>query len=438
MVGMLTSLTKTWVVSVWLVPLAALPFAACTGFRDTPEAVQHIHLASVPPAGPIRPTFPIGLYHALSGEHFGRRYSLEPLAAAGFDTVHLWRGQALEPALAEAHRLGLRVLWEYPTDAEVEAHAGDPTILGWILDEEPSTRAEPEDIAARLADFRRRQSQLHESDPAHPVFIIDSSPPKRPSRATAWRQWLREGDVSCHFNYPIASSWFGLDSLDTPRGIPNSVAEAVEATGGTRPFWLLVQAFSSPSHGWAWPSPAQLDAMTWAGVIHGATGIVFFAYDSFVTRDGDVVGIGPDPVADYGDIPDFDHSGTPAMVAGSEDLATGYRLWDETLRLVTALRRLSPALIASTADFPYRIAVKGVSNSATPVRTLLKSGPDGLVLLAVNLDDTKLTVRLEPGRRLESVEAIVGPPPRPSADAPGSWEAELEPFAIRAWRLATP
>lgn len=402
-------------------------------FQDSPAAVIRVHQDEIP--GFDRDTFfPVGLYHALTGRYFGRDYSLGTAAAAGFNTVQVWQLQALAPAVAEARRLGLRIIRQDPTDAEVAALAGDAVILGWDIDEEPSMVATPAATPARLARFRDRRARIHALDPGHPVFFINSAVAMKPSHRARWELWLHEGDVSAHFNYPFVDRLLPGDTLDTPRGIPASVAEAVAAAGGRRPVLFVVQTFGSPVYGWVMPRPDQLRAMTYAAVIHGAAGIVFFAKDSFVTRDGQVLGIAPDPAADYGPTPDFDGDKRPPLRVDAAALRRSRQIWGEASRLARQLTALAPDLLAPTARFPYAVAIRGHSASATPIRTLLKDRGGRLTLLVVNLDDDPVTLRLRPGRPLAAIGAVVGAAPRRSA-VPGAWEADLEPYGVRVWRL---
>ena len=41
------------------------------------------------------------------------------------------------------------------------------------------------------------------------------------------------------------------------------------------------------------PSPREMRGQVYAGIVHGATGIIYFAMDSGVTRGGEVMGIAP-------------------------------------------------------------------------------------------------------------------------------------------------
>ena len=60
--------------------------------------------------------------------------------------------------------------------------------------------------------------------------------------------------------------------------------------------------------------------------------------------------------------------------------------WNASARLNEQLEALRPAILSPTADVDYSVAFVGHNFSHTPIRTLLKASPTGLILLAVNLD----------------------------------------------------
>ena len=85
--------------------------------------------------------------------------------------------------------------------------------------------------------------------------------------------------------------------------------------------------------------------------------------------------------------------------------------WNASARLNEQLEALRPAILSPTADVDYSVAFVGHNFSHTPIRTLLKASPTGLVLLAVNLDASgPLLVRFsfEPGV-LGNVSALFEP-----------------------------
>ncbi len=301
--------------------LAALALAGCAGeaWHATPYAVQTVYQAGVPHTdrhGRVRRAYdpatsflPIGLYHALAGRHFGRDYDLAAVRDAGFDAIYPWEGQKLAPVAAAAKAQGLAVIAADPTDAALRRAAANPDspVLAWSLDQEPTRDAAP-GWAARLARFQARRAEVHRLDPGRAAIVIDSAD-FTGKTAARWDAWNSAGDASVHFNYPVRAT--PPISLSTTRGLPQSVARAAALNHEAKPVWLVVQAFASPHRHWAMPTPALLRAMVYAGFVHGATGVIYFALDSFVTRDDGVIGMAPDPAADYGPTPDFNRDGRP-------------------------------------------------------------------------------------------------------------------------------
>ena len=76
--------------------------------------------------------------------------------------------------------------------------------------------------------------------------------------------------------------------------------------------------------------------MTYTAIIHGATGIIDFAFDSQVTRDGDVIGIAPDPKPAY-----------VRNLAATADHRASKNLWSAVTALNHELAALRPAILSS-------------------------------------------------------------------------------------------
>ncbi|MBL4721973.1 MAG: hypothetical protein JKY20_12700, partial [Alphaproteobacteria bacterium] len=232
-----------------------------------------------------RSFFPIVIYHGLEGAHHGRRYRFEDLKKAGFNTVHGWEGQPLAPLIAAASRTGLQLIHHNPTERDVEKWRSSSALLAWYLDEEPTLRSWDPDWEDRFTAFIDRRGLIGRLDPGRAVFTLDT-PYIDPPWRERWLRWANAGDVSAHWNYPLTGD--DTDSLNGRRGIGETVTTAVAAVAARKPVWLAVQAFASPLADWRMPNETELRAMVYGGVVHGATGVIYFAYDSFVTRDGQV------------------------------------------------------------------------------------------------------------------------------------------------------
>ncbi|MBT5109933.1 MAG: hypothetical protein HOM25_14740 [Rhodospirillaceae bacterium] len=388
--------------------IAILAVAALVGLNPAtwyvdPElgAIQTVHQDGAPHTDrrgqpmarydAVRSFLPIGVYHGLTGTHQGRNYDFATLKQAGFNTVHGWEGQTLAPLHAAASRRGLQLIYHNPTDADVLAGRDSESILAWYLDEEPTLRQWDPDWTERLATFKARRDRIREMDPGRAVFVLDT-PYIDPPWRERWLAWNRAGDVSAHWNYPLTGK--STNALTGRRGVPETVATAVDAVAGQKPVWLVVQAFASPLWDWRMPKEAELRAMVYAGIVHGATGIIYFAHDSFVTRDGQVLGAAPRAEIDYGDSPDYNRDGEPPLTVSQEDVANSRLLWSAIARLNGELTRLAPAILSPTARVDYAVEIEGGADGGdAPVRTLLKDTGEGLVLIAVNVENKPVRVR---------------------------------------------
>jgi hypothetical protein len=374
-----------------------------------------------------RSFFPIAIYHGLSGDHHGVHYDFNVLKDSGFNTVHGWEGQDFTPLLAAASQAGLQLIHHNPTDADLELGRENKAMLAWYLDEEPTLRAWDSTWEERLARFVARRAEIQQRDPGRAVFTLDT-PYIDPPWWKRWRRWANAGDVSAHWNYPLRGDESA--TLSGRRGVGETVTTAVDAVSAQKPVWLTVQAFASPLADWRMPSEAALRAMVYGGVAHGATGIVYFAYDSFVTRDGQVIGVAPTTARDYGDAPDYNQDGEPPLTASPAEQAQSRALWKEIRQLNRELAQLSPAILSPTSPLSYDIKT---SREGAPVRTLLKDLSGELVLFAVNMDRREVDVRFQFSDIVGAVRPFFGGGQRAAS---GDWREEFEPFEVKIFTIS--
>jgi hypothetical protein len=366
--------------------------------------------------------FPLILYHSVLTGEAGVNFSASQYVDAGFNTLHYWEGYQLADALslARQHRLQLipYVGTGNATDIAlntVRPHATDPNILGWFLAEEPTSDSTGNGCAPPVnkscdgyQEFLATRKAIKAVDSLHCLFNIDSAWTSNPW----WPVWNTDADdenkqhVSCHDNYPWggsvgSSAAFGgaFGSLDRFQGIPDTVSLAVTANKENAPVWLCIQAFEQPTDGqfwWSMPSPRQLRVQAYAAVIHGATGIIYFALDSWVTRIGAAIGMSWETSFSEADSM-LRNTGQGGFNA-SKALASESRLaWAAATQLNTELTSLSSALLSSTSNASYDVFFQGSNMSPTPLRTILKEDPvrKALLLICVNLDATPLVGKFE-------------------------------------------
>lgn len=122
--------------------------------------------------------------------------------------------------------------------------------------------------------------------------------------------------------------------------------------------------------------------MVYTAVVHGATGIWYFGWDSFVIHPG----IRPEIPASY---PEQAPGGTTADTATRN---AGEALWDEVSLLNSQLGGIENVLLWPTSREGYDVFVShGGQTSPSPVHTMLKSTPGkNHYLIAVNMDNTSV------------------------------------------------
>jgi hypothetical protein len=337
------------------------------------------------------------------GEHRGRRYDLADYRNAGFNAVHLWEGQKLSdiapaaaPPIVGVAGAGIQLIVHSPRQADVLAYRGHPAILAWYLDEEPTGAHWDKDMAGHFQAFVKRREEIRAADAKHPVFALDV-PWITPPATEWWVKWNTAGDVAAHDNYPINQH---RQSLSFDQGIPESVSLAVKSNDQKKPVWVCLQAFEQHDQRFQFsmPSPRQLRCMAYASIAHGATGLMYFALDSWVTRNGGVVGMSPNPPADY----------RQDLVATNDQIRASRALWEAATELNVEIESLRPALLSSTAKFPYQVFLDPAWPPVTPepIRTLLKTHPKGgYVLIVVNVDAAPQRVRIVfPGGEHEAAQ----------------------------------
>ena len=114
----------------------------------------------------------------------------------------------------------------------------------------------------------------------------------------------------------------------------------------------------------------------YTSIVHGATGVMYFAMDSLYTRAGGVVGMGPRTLLNesYWDAGDTQQKGGPwgHHHASPSLLEMAASTWEATAALNAELLQLMPVLFARTTSDNYAVSFRGSNTSATPIRTLRK------------------------------------------------------------------
>lgn len=205
--------------------------------------------------------------------------------AAGINTyVGLWEGPT-EAQLAELGRQGMRVICAMNETGK--RRLDDPVIMGWMLPDEPDN-AQPSDPGygppippeAIVAEYRR----IKAIDPTRPVFL-------NLGQGVAWDGWYGRGARTGHpEDYPRYLQGCDIASFDIyPATHPSAavsgklwyvargVSRLVKWGGAAKRVWNCVES-TRVENPRAKPSPDQLRFEVWSSIIHGSTGIIYFAH----------------------------------------------------------------------------------------------------------------------------------------------------------------
>jgi len=393
---------------------------------------------------PERSFFQIGSWGVPEpGQQYDYHYDWAVLTEAGFNTIWPWGGAAIE-RLDAAQDAGLQVVVMEPESTEVLEQIKDhPNLLGNVWRDEPIGGLGSVDMDKLFTEFMDYKETAGRIAPEMAVFINDAPWITEPATSW-WVKWNTAGDVSCHDNYPVMYRRGRINSLGAePDGIPQSVALAAAANEEQKPVWLIVGAFDMPG---SWgepfpfrmPSPEQLRACVYGGIIHGATGIVYFIWDSYVSRGASVIGMSPDPQITC--VPSPRQEGYPRpTLATPLQIVKAQALWATATQINKELAELTPALLSPTVgdEIRYTVKIEGESPTETPIRCLLKPHPEGgYVLLTVNLDDAVLKASYTFPRALSQVQVLYeNRDPKELESESDTFDLVYEPFATHVVRI---
>lgn len=137
---------------------------------------------------------------------------------------------------------------------EILAMRDHPALLSWYIAEEPDSREIPADS---LAVFYRLIKEL---DPYHPVSLMLSTPRKAGT-------YLGVTDIILINPNPVPQG--------TIREVYDYTRIAVGKTWPGKPVWIVPQAFGGNRMWSREPNAAEVRAMTYMAIIHGASGVQY-------------------------------------------------------------------------------------------------------------------------------------------------------------------
>ncbi len=272
--------------------------------RRAVAAYQRIEKARPAPGASrrVRGSFPIGFFMTRTTPE--RPFSLDrifaELAAGGVGLVHNsdfedWPGHTKEYAkinsdataaryIEKAHLAGIDVLMGFDRmmvieenlagiRARVAALHRKPGLHAWYLMDEPSIHA------AAPETVRKAYRAIKQLDPARPVVMTIARTARIPD-------YVDSLDIIVTDVYPVSTA--SLFSLVVP------IETALSVTGGNKPVWAAIQVHNNDLHHIIRgsetghmiakprrPTVSEVRCMTYLAIAHGASGILFFAYDGW-------------------------------------------------------------------------------------------------------------------------------------------------------------
>lgn len=199
-----------------------------------------------------QPFFPIGIYHMQAED-------LPAIAELGFNTVQGWEWghEYAQNFLDAAQTNELKVILEMGNILRrsqeipqlVAKFKNHPALLAWYVFDEP--------YEAQHLFCESVRDRFHAADPNHPTFMLSFAPER-------FRQEQTLGDIFSVDPYPLPNPML--------TGVTKWTKQAVEATRGNRPVWLVNQSFGMET-------PEQLRAMAYLSLVNGARGFLWYPWN---------------------------------------------------------------------------------------------------------------------------------------------------------------
>jgi len=246
-----------------------------------------------------------------------------------------------------------------------------------------------------------------------------------------WATMAALGDAASLDCYPVHEPAIAHVTFES---IANSITTLRTLAPTNRPVWFTPQAWATNESGgerWDMPTPLEYRASVYTAFVHGATGLISFARDGFVSRSGGVLGISPAPADNYSGCV---HGGTTCLVPSAAKKAASQALWNSMAGMNSELNTMKPVLLSPSKPDAYTVDLLGPPNSGTsPIRTLLKTSPSGTYLIAVNMINDNLEAVIQLSTAVTS--AVVQFENRTVATPLSAIRDTFGPFAVHIYKF---
>ena len=323
------------------------------------------------------PFFPVGIYGVMRREFnaydFDRAFA--DLKKGGFNFAHSYSSPHEDAFLDAAWKHGIR-LWtvaRFPGQRFIDVLRHHPATIAWYLGDDTSANTAPE----RLLDY---DDAVKAVDPTRITTQADGV--GAGARVSNYGPFVEGTDNFLAEIYPVhvTNEKARVECVAKVIRDMKRVRADVAASGvkAPRSCWPIIQYFK----GWGWqrfPMRDELDAMSWASIIHGGQGITWYTYGGTVE---------------------------PERKKFNYGVTTSYERWTNMTNLATRISSLAPVLVERTGvQPPIPEVVKGPARDALgneAVSCLLKRHAGKAYLFAVNSTPTIVEAKF----KLANVDAL--------------------------------
>lgn len=326
-----------------------------------------------------KPFFPIGIYAVTKREFNGDNIdeAFRVLKESGFNFAHSYAMPRTDEFLAAAEKYGFK-LWSVARDPDerfvtIERH--HPAILAWYLADDTASNTTPSELFDR-SDMVQSVDGTRLSTQADPI--------SSDLTVSRYFPYVNGTDAFLPEIYPVRND--GPDSgkncvAETIRDMDRCFADIAAQDAGPKAIWPIIQYFQ----GWGWkrfPTFAELYAMSFASLIHGANGITWYTYGGWINEEKKIYNYGA--------------TSTPER-------------WKNITTVAQRIQSLIPVLIERTVPSPVAVVTKGPKEDPfgqPSVSCLMKRHNDAIYLLTVNAAPESVTAQFEFDEHLSNGDVL--------------------------------
>jgi len=346
----------------------------CIGRKSVTYPVRLRDDGTVLVAG--KPFFPIGLYgvdpREFNGFDIDRAFA--DLAKAGVNLAQSYNPASYnsEKWIKSAARHGIRLFVNGMLPPHLKTIAGSgrgyPHIIAWYLADDTASHVTP----MQLLDRHENVNALDGTRLTCHADIL--FPHEHDFKVSRFSRYVDFADVFMPEIYPVKGGDKDRECVAvTIRDMRRTMEDIRRfGDGAPRSVWPIIQEFRGFSPNWKrFPTEAELNAMVFASIVHGANGLVLYTYGGYEQKDKSKSGYGV--------------TATPEV-------------WCATTNMTRRVADLSPVLLEPT---PHQPPVPEIVSGpkldplgGPSVTMLLKRRAGHVYVIAVNASPDRVVARL--------------------------------------------